>query len=801
MNILKLAVFARHFEPGRIPHKALAAVRRQLPVLVGVAVLTITLLLWQELKAEEEAHIRDKVELVASSFKIELAEQIEERILALVQMTKHWSNYGKPLQQKWEASANLLVEDFGGYKAIAWMDPQGQVRSVVPPLGNEATQNLKLALKQWQPTAPEVILNRQEVVVTHPINLVQGGNCFLVYVPIFGEEQFDGFIVGVFDIQKLFDTFRHFLNFYEIALFHRNEEIYHCYESNKPHNEEFLKEEKLYFYGVTWRLEVWPQSQFLAKERSPFPEVVLGVGGVMALLLSWLVYLSQRLEERAKQLGATNQILEQEISDRQQMEVEIKARASQQEIIGELERQALSGTDLDPLIEQVLARVAEGLNVDYCKVVEIGSEEHLLLMLEIQNSSQGNPHLLDHLSGSLSVIIQGKNACYGILAAYSSRRQNFTEDDLHFLQSAANLMATTIERKQAEAALRESEARYRRMIETAWEGIWIIDANSKTTFVNRRMAEMLGYTVEEMIDKRLFEFIDDEWRAIAAYNVERRRQGFREQHDFKFRRKDGSDLWVIISANPIFDLAGNYTGSLGMITDITERRQAEEKIKASLKEKQASLKEKDVLLKEIHHRVKNNLLVVSSLLNFQANYVEDPEIVKMFEESQQRIYSMALVHEKLYESQDLAKVDFCQYLQDLISQLFVFYNLGDSLIDFKLDLEPIFINIETANPCGMIVSELVSNAMKYAFPGGKNGNIWVELHKNKENQINLTVRDDGIGFPEDLEFPNMESLGMQLVLTLTEQLEGTIELDRSNGTSFKLKFSELNYRNRLESNE
>ncbi len=220
-----------------------------------------------------------------------------------------------------------------------------------------------------------------------------------------------------------------------------------------------------------------------------------------------------------------------------------------------------------------------------------------------------------------------------------------------------------------------------------------------------------------------------------------------------------------------------------------ERNQAETQIKTSLKEK-------EVLLKEIHHRVKNNLLVVSNILEFQTDYTDNPEVIKILQESQKRIESMALIHEKLYQSTGLDKIDLGDYIQDLVSQLRESYDPNPDLIELELDVESIALNLETAHPCGLIVNELVSNAFKHAFPKNRSGKIWVKLHQNSEKLVTLTVRDNGIGFPKTIDFRQVDSLGMELVCTLTTQLDGQIELIRDQGTAFYLTFKELQYRQR-----
>jgi two-component sensor histidine kinase len=219
--------------------------------------------------------------------------------------------------------------------------------------------------------------------------------------------------------------------------------------------------------------------------------------------------------------------------------------------------------------------------------------------------------------------------------------------------------------------------------------------------------------------------------------------------------------------------------------EIAERARAEEQVRASLQEK-------EVLLKEIHHRVKNNLQAVASLLYLQSKSVKDEEIREMFHESRSRIRSMALSHERLYQSQDLARVDFAEYARNLTHHLFRSYGVDPDVIKLKINAEDIFLGIDTAVPCGLIINELVSNSLKHAFPDGTAGEVRIELRADHNGGLTLVVSDDGVGLPEDLEFRDAESLGLQLVNNLSvAQLGGTIELDRSGGTAFKITFTDL----------
>lgn len=213
--------------------------------------------------------------------------------------------------------------------------------------------------------------------------------------------------------------------------------------------------------------------------------------------------------------------------------------------------------------------------------------------------------------------------------------------------------------------------------------------------------------------------------------------------------------------------------------ELAERKKAEERIKASLKEK-------EVLLREIHHRVKNNMQIISSLLNLQSEKIKSQEVRRAFEASQSRIRSMALIHEMLYKSKDYTSVDFAPYVQNLASQLFNAYKVDTDVVRLTLDIKDVFLDINRAVTCGLIINELISNALKYAFPEGRKGEICVEVSQGEGNMINLIISDNGVGLPKELNIHESETLGLRLVSLLTEQLRGTIELDREDGTTFKI---------------
>ncbi len=691
----------------------------------------------------------------------------------------------------------------------------------------------------------------------------------------------------------------------------------------------------------------------------------------------------------------------------------------------------------------------------------------------------------------LELFIDGKPQCFE--AFYEPRY-----DAAGQIAGVLTYTRDVTDRKQMEKKLQESEEKYRNIVETDTEGIWIGDPEAKTIYVNKRMAEMLGYTPDEMIGRYAWDFTDEEGKPIIKMKIDKRRQGIDENYEFKFVHKDGSPLLIIVSSKSLFDKAGKFTGSMSMLTDITGRKEAETRLKETLdnleklvKERTAELEkayksleeskkgladaqkmahignwswdlktgevywseemyrifgrnpqksgatldellsyihsedrdymgsnirkglsienrlsgkiqgmdyrivladgeerivhaeskvifdkenyplqvrgivqditeskkteeklqhaysrsrtffslkidgigiiignmegeileandyylhmlgysreefeagnlswleitpsewlpadekaiaelqeygfstpfEKEYIrkdgsrvtaliasnmlpesqsevlsfalditerkrteealvklekirIKEIHHRIKNNLQVISSLLDLQAEIIsnlevcEIPDIVEAFKESQTRVISMALIHEKLYEGDKFDTFDFAAYLKKLTAKLFSSYNLGNKDISFKLDLEQADLGMDTAIPLGMIVNELVSNSFKHAFPDRQNGEIRIILRRDEASAVadnsilnsdkgcmgkscfnyRLEVSDNGKGIPEDIDFENSATLGLQIINLLVEQIDGYIELRRDQGTEFTIWFNNIEERANL----
>jgi PAS domain S-box-containing protein len=346
------------------------------------------------------------------------------------------------------------------------------------------------------------------------------------------------------------------------------------------------------------------------------------------------------------------------------------------------------------------------------------------------------------------------------------------------------------ENKKAENKLQESEKKYRDLAELLPQTIFETDLNGNITFVNRVGHQIFGYDPEELVKEvNMIQILVPEDRARAMKNNQRILSGERLPFgEFTALKKDGTSFQIIVNTNPII-FEDKIIGLRGILVDITELKEAENKIKTSLKEK-------ETLLMEIHHRVKNNMQIISSLLNLQKKYVDDEEAVNVLQESQNRVRSMAIIHENLYQSKDLTHINFVHYIQSLVYNLFYSYNIKETQIKPILKIEDINLNMETAVPCGLIISEIISNSLKYAFPNEMKGEIIVSL-KSKNDSYQLCISDNGIGLPEDINFDNIKTLGILLVNTLTEQIDGKVTIYRDPGTRYEISFKEQIYKERI----
>ncbi len=360
------------------------------------------------------------------------------------------------------------------------------------------------------------------------------------------------------------------------------------------------------------------------------------------------------------------------------------------------------------------------------------------------------------------------------------------------------LRVEILERKLAEQKIQAAHRQLLEIIEFLPDPTFVIDAGKKIIAWNRAIEALTGKPKEEMLGK------GDGIYALPFYgkpglvlidlvfkrdSEAEKRYIFVEQKGNNFYGEvfapalyNGKGAYLWVTASPLFDDKGVLIGAIESVRDVTEREETDKQIKKSLKEK-------EILLKEVHHRVKNNVQVISSLLKLQSRFLKDKEALDILKESQNRIKSMALIHEKFYQSQDLSNIDFKQYTTELAKSLLSNYGIDSSKISLNLDIQDVSLGINLAIPCGLVLNELISNCLKYAFPGDRKGEIRVSMHPVEDNQIELIVSDNGVGMAPDLDLKKVSSLGLQLCTALVEnQIGGTIDIDRSSGTKFRIVF-------------
>jgi PAS domain S-box-containing protein len=401
-----------------------------------------------------------------------------------------------------------------------------------------------------------------------------------------------------------------------------------------------------------------------------------------------------------------------------------------------------------------------------------------------------------------------------------------SRDEIGHVASAFDMMAENLQERDAQVeaqttALLMNEARYRAIVEDQTELICRFLPDGTLTFVNEAYCRYFDKRREDLIGHSFIPMIPEEDKSLveAAFGS----LNFDNQvvtYEHRVLMPDGNVRWHQWTDRLIFLDNKKVVEYASVGRDITERKQAEDELKrlnleledrvhertealssanerlqAEVSERKtaealvlASLQEKEVLLKEIHHRVKNNLQIISSLLNLQTQGITDVGTLQAMRDSQARVRSMALIHEKLYQSESLANIEFGEYVKSLANDLFRTYRGQAGRVQLKVQVDEVFLGLDQAVSCGLILNELMTNSLKYAFPNGKSGTIWVELSAGHGRVVSLRVADDGIGIPPDFDIYNAKSLGLQLVNNLAKQLDAKVDLSTSNGASFLITF-------------
>jgi PAS domain S-box-containing protein len=345
-----------------------------------------------------------------------------------------------------------------------------------------------------------------------------------------------------------------------------------------------------------------------------------------------------------------------------------------------------------------------------------------------------------------------------------------------------------VERRQiVSEALRNAQQQYYETMEAAQAGVYII-TDGCFTYANQSLADMLGIAQQTLIGSEAIEYIFVEDRGLVEENMARRFNGENiPPYRVRFIREDGTtfhgEIWAKVT------VWQGKTSIVGTVTDVSLIKQNEEKLQRSEIQLRQSLAEKETLLKEIYHRTKNNMLVIISMLELQAQDVRDEKITEVFKETENRIRAMALVHEKLYQSQSLSEINLGSYIREVVTSLVI--NMApEGKIGVHFDLHPCPINIDYAVPLGLVINEIVTNSVKHGFPADQKGSVFVRLRQEQNNNILLDVGDDGVGLAPGITLDSATSFGMQIVRSLIRlQLKGQVSLDGGHGTCYNIRFT------------
>jgi PAS domain S-box-containing protein len=338
------------------------------------------------------------------------------------------------------------------------------------------------------------------------------------------------------------------------------------------------------------------------------------------------------------------------------------------------------------------------------------------------------------------------------------------------------------ERKKARQKLIESEEKFRTLVNAIDDIIFTVNREKNITGVFGNWLEIYGIEKESILDRSIYDVFDIKSAKIHNEKITQTLQGKTVLYEWTFKKAYGE--YVIYNmTSPLHNADNQIYGAVSVGRDITEMKQTEGKLRNTLLEK-------EVLLKEVHHRVKNNLQIISSLLNLQREKISNSSVAEMFLPAINRVRTMALVHEKLYQSEDFSDIDFSQYVTRLANVLVRSYGIQEN-VSLDIDIDNVSFPIDIAIPCGLLINELLSNSLKYAFPNGRDGIIHIRLEQLNRDEFMLNVGDNGIGLSDDYDLENADSLGLRLVNMLTEQLKGQLTVERENGVDFYIHLKSI----------
>jgi PAS domain S-box-containing protein len=395
-------------------------------------------------------------------------------------------------------------------------------------------------------------------------------------------------------------------------------------------------------------------------------------------------------------------------------------------------------------------------------------------------------------------ILERKSAEQRVIDLNANLEAHVAERTQQLAAANQTLLTINADFSIASADRKRADEQFRLALEAAPTGMLMMNEAGTIVLVNAQIEALFGYRREELLGQRLEMLVPERYR---AHHPDLRKMFFGDPktrvmgagRELYGLRKDGTEVPIEIGLNPLKTSEGHFV--LSSIADITERKRAQEGLHAlnaeleqRINARTSELKERESLLQEVHHRVKNNLQVISSLINMQIRGLEDDSSRVALRECQSRVMTMAQIHEMLYQSADYARVPFGKYAKDLTTRILRASGISPGNVTLHYELEEVLLPVAQAIPCGLILNELVANSLKHAFPNDAHGTIRVELRLAPDQSVILSVGDDGIGISPDFDLKNLTSLGVQLVMTLVEQLEGHLEIIRLPGSTFNISF-------------
>ncbi|ARV59704.1 PAS domain S-box protein [Nostocales cyanobacterium HT-58-2] len=719
-----------------------------MPSLVGISVFILTLLFWQELLFQEDAYIRRNVELAAASISHEITAQIETRTKALDRMAKRWEIRGGTPKTEWEADAFNYYQDFQGFQGIEWVDKSYYVRWIVPLAGNEAAQNLNLTFEKRRRTALEKAQQSRKITMTRTVTLTQGGKGFLVVVPLFSNNEFDGFVVSVFRTQLLLDTIvdKNLTQKYDVAIYDGNEQIYTTHQQliNRHRQTQWGQKAEVKIDGVTWSVSVSPTAVLLAQQRSFLPNVVFGAGLVTTVLLGWGVYLNQKSRRYAQQVRAINQELASEITERKQVETALQKYAAEFEDLYDNAPCGYHSLDADGTFIRINDTELKWLG--YKRDEVIGKKKFSELLTESSVAIFQKCFPIFQQRGWVNdlefQIVCNDGTILPVLLSATAIKDAAGQ----YVMSRSTVFDIS-DRKQAEVELANLGSAF----ESAVEGVSQLNEQGHYVYVNQAYASMTGYQPEQIVglEWQLIVHPEDREKVIAAY--QKMLKDGKAEVEARSVRQDSSMFDAQVVMVKACDIQQNYIGHYQFMKNISDRREIE--------------RLKDEFVSIVSHELRTPLtsirgslgLIASGVLHTQPEKAQRMlEIAVNNSDRLIRLINDILDIERIESGKVTMTKQTCDAGTLMLQSADEMRSLADKA-EVTLSVVPISAKL-WADPDRIVqtFTNLLSNAVKFSPPGST---VWLsaEVYNNKrelplsssQSHILFQVRDQGRGIPVD----------------------------------------------------